>query len=160
MLWKVMLDYAFCFHRYYLQRSVTSVLRCHAIRRGTSAVLMVRVPTLVCANLAGKGFTVRRVGVLKRERCVIWVHPLLASFGSLFICLTDQSIGVCYFLADIDECKDPGFLAGCKQGCKNTLGSFQCFCYSGYYQHDGINCIGEPTFVTSSLYFLSLYSLP
>ncbi|KAK3530160.1 hypothetical protein QTP86_017730 [Hemibagrus guttatus] len=42
---------------------------------------------------------------------------------------------------DIDECKDAGFLAGCKQGCQNTLGSFQCFCYSGYYQDEVINCI-------------------
>ncbi|XP_060716321.1 vitamin K-dependent protein S [Tachysurus vachellii] len=41
---------------------------------------------------------------------------------------------------DIDECKDVGFLAGCKHGCQNTLGSFQCFCYSGYYQEDVINC--------------------
>ncbi|XP_060754642.1 vitamin K-dependent protein S isoform X2 [Neoarius graeffei] len=41
---------------------------------------------------------------------------------------------------DIDECKDPDFLAGCKQGCQNTLGSFQCFCFSGYYQYDTINC--------------------
>ncbi|KAI5090144.1 vitamin K-dependent protein S precursor [Silurus meridionalis] len=42
---------------------------------------------------------------------------------------------------DIDECKDPEFLAGCKQGCQNTPGSFNCFCYSGYYQHDVIHCI-------------------
>ncbi|KAG7315699.1 hypothetical protein KOW79_020565 [Hemibagrus wyckioides] len=42
---------------------------------------------------------------------------------------------------DIDECKDVGFLAGCKQGCQNTVGSFRCFCYSGYYQDDVINCI-------------------
>lgn len=41
---------------------------------------------------------------------------------------------------DIDECKDQGFLAGCKQGCQNTLGGFQCFCYSGYYLHDMTQC--------------------
>ncbi|KAF4075038.1 hypothetical protein AMELA_G00230160 [Ameiurus melas] len=41
---------------------------------------------------------------------------------------------------DIDECKDQDFLAGCKQGCQNTLGSFQCFCYSGYYLHDMTQC--------------------
>ncbi|KAM9455036.1 vitamin K-dependent protein S [Clarias gariepinus] len=42
---------------------------------------------------------------------------------------------------DIDECKDPEHVAGCNQGCQNTLGSFQCLCYSGYYKHNSLNCL-------------------
>ena len=43
---------------------------------------------------------------------------------------------------DIDECEQN--LASCVQGCDNLVGSFSCYCHSGFYPAlDGASCISE-----------------
>ena len=43
---------------------------------------------------------------------------------------------------DIDECERN--LASCDQGCDNLVGSFSCYCHSGFYPTlDGVSCISE-----------------
>ena len=46
----------------FVQRSVTSALQCHAIRRVPSAASMARPPSHVCASLDGGACAVRMVG--------------------------------------------------------------------------------------------------
>lgn len=45
--------------------------------------------------------------------------------------------------ADINECLDPEFPAGCNQKCTNIPGSFQCQCESGYFSINRITCVGK-----------------
>ena len=46
------------------------------------------------------------------------------------------------FDVDIDECERN--LASCAQGCDNLVGSFSCYCDSGFYPTlDGLSCISE-----------------
>ena len=45
-----------------------------------------------------------------------------------------------YFLSDDDECT---FSNLCAQKCVNSVGSFECSCYSGYkLEADKLDCVG------------------
>ena len=53
------------------------------------------------------------------------------------------------FLADIDECALN--ISGCNQKCTNTIGSYFCFCYSGYkLNKDNETCIGKGLISTNT----------
>ena len=55
---------------------------------------------------------------------------------------------LCCCFADIDECLDPEFPAGCNQKCYNLPGSFHCMCDDGYFINDKINCVGKTPFIS------------
>lgn len=50
--------------------------------------------------------------------------------------------------ADVDECSDPEFPAGCNQKCHNFPGSFRCMCDDGFFIIDQINCIGKTSLIS------------
>uniref|UniRef100_A0A8C6PGM6 Vitamin K-dependent protein S n=1 Tax=Nothobranchius furzeri TaxID=105023 RepID=A0A8C6PGM6_NOTFU len=62
----------------------------------------------------------------------------------------------CVYLADIDECSDPDFPAGCNQKCLNIPGSFHCMCEDGYFLNDNIHCVD----VNECLLFPSICEKP
>ena len=46
------------------------------------------------------------------------------------------------FSTDIDECGTNN--GGCEHSCNNTVGTFECYCDSGYrLEENGLNCSGE-----------------
>lgn len=120
------------------QRSVTSAHRFRATRRVQSAVWMARPSSHACANLAGRACAVKMVSSDK-------------SFGILnvffFFKLLISAVVWCDDSADINECSDPEFPAGCNQKCHNFPGSFQCLCEDGYFISNKINCVGKTSFV-------------
>lgn len=55
----------------------------------------------------------------------------------------DECCCVCVYRADIDECSDPEYPAGCNHKCSNLPGSFHCMCEEGYVINNKINCFGK-----------------
>ena len=54
---------------------------------------------------------------------------------------------------DIDECELELYNCGAHAACRNTVGSYNCTCISGY-EGDGINCSGKYVITTTlSVYF-------
>ena len=46
------------------------------------------------------------------------------------------------FSTDIDECGTNN--GGCEHSCNNTIGTFECYCDSGYrLEENGLNCSGK-----------------
>ena len=57
-------------------------------------------------------------------------------------CTTENYIYSYYCSVDINECETGAH--DCSQGCNNTEGSYQCFCYVGYMlEADLRNCSGK-----------------
>ena len=56
---------------------------------------------------------------------------------------------ISYFLyTDIDECSEG--TDHCSQNCQNTIGSYRCFCNTGYRLNtDGVTCNGQYMLSTS-----------
>ncbi len=54
---------------------------------------------------------------------------------------------------DMNECEMKN--GGCEQNCNNTVGSFNCFCDSGYsLDSNGVNCSGEYNIICKRLFQL------
>ena len=50
-------------------------------------------------------------------------------------------IEIVFDCTDINECKKEK--GGCEQSCQNTIGSYSCFCLTGYLvDSNGYNCTG------------------
>ena len=50
-------------------------------------------------------------------------------------------IEIVFDCTDINECKKEN--GGCEQSCQNTIGSYSCFCLTGYLvDSNGYNCTG------------------
>lgn len=129
------------------QRSVTSARRSRATGRVLCSAWMARVHTGVCANLAGRGNAARTVSWKiknhKHPRTDLRTHT--HSHFWVWCLLT------CH-CADVDECSDPEFPAGCNHKCINIPGSFQCQCESGYMSDDKITCVGKIPFGPAVLF--------
>lgn len=65
---------------------------------------------------------------------------------------TGSKVQHCFNDADLDECVLDSHK--CTQECKNTKGSYQCFCNQGFtLGHDGLTCNG----VTIIIKFVAFY---
>ena len=64
-------------------------------------------------------------------------------------CVNIISFYECAFLPDIDECDEGLDMCHINATCENTVGSYECYCFSGF-TGNGINC-------TSKLRLLDLY---
>lgn len=72
--------------------------------------------------------------------------PLSSTTSSHMLLYTDRTSAIllfmfsCFFLTDIDECEARDT---CQHECRNTLGSYQCACPSGYHlMPNGKTCQG------------------
>ena len=59
---------------------------------------------------------------------------------------------------DIDECDMETDMCDddSRAGCNNTLGSYECYCKTGF-TGDGVNCTGKYMWVTTHVRFVSVF---
>lgn len=105
------------------------------------------LPSPVCASQAGRAFAVRTVSLTRLHQ--INDKPSARNCSNIFRFWFFGNMADDSRFADIDECFDPDFPAGCDQICHNVPGSFQCGCQQGYFASNKINCVGEASFFSS-----------
>ena len=72
------------------------------------------------------------------QQCRISNQTLSDNFDGCGCIPGYQRSQACMECIDINECETDN--GGCKQNCENTIGSFRCFCDSGYVLHNFTQC--------------------
>ena len=80
---------------------------------------------------------------------VLYVHRYFLELFFFFFTIThytytnlEDTDNSCDFSIDIDECGTNN--GGCEHICNNTIGTFECYCDSGYrLEENRLNCSGK-----------------